>query len=116
MTTNPRDMRKVNPWHHAPLTRSVVDWPGAHLDISGQGDTRVAALNILAHWDAQAQVWWAESEDVPGLVAEATAHDKLIDELRQIIPELLDLNCPGMEDRTHTLHIVSDQVEEMCRA
>lgn len=76
----------------------------------------MAAFNVLAHWDPEAQVWWAESDDVPGLVAEATAHDKLIEELKLIIPELLGLNCPEMESRLHTLHIVSDQVEEMCRA
>ena len=76
----------------------------------------MAAINVLAHWDSEAQVWWAESNDVPGLVAEATAHDKLIEELKQIIPELLDLNCPEMVDTQHTLHVVSDQVEEMCRA
>lgn len=76
----------------------------------------MAAYNVLAHWDAQAQVWWAESEDVPGLVAEAKAHDALIEELRRIIPELLDLNCPEAGRGMHTLHIVSDQVEDTCGA
>ena len=116
MTTNPHGVRKVNPRHHGPLTPTMIDWLNAHLDISRQGERRMAAFNVLAHWDAQAQVWWAESEDVPGLVAEAATHDKLIEDLRQIIPELLGLNCPDMDDRAHTLHIVSDQVEDMCRA
>lgn len=76
----------------------------------------MAAFNVRAHWDPEAQVWWAESDDIPGLVAEASAHDTLIEELKAIVPELLGLNMPGLESRQHSLHIVSDQVEEMCRA
>lgn len=71
---------------------------------------------VRAHWDAEAKVWWAESDDVPGLVAEAPTHDALVEELRQLVPELLQLNVP---DRAHgriTLRLISEQVEDICYA
>ena len=47
---------------------------------------------ILAQWDREAGVWVAESDDVPGLVAEAASPNALAQKLRILIPELLDLN------------------------
>ena len=47
---------------------------------------------ILAQWDRDAGVWVAESEDVPGLVAEADSPNVLAQKLRTLIPELLELN------------------------
>ena len=47
---------------------------------------------ILAQWDREAGVWVAESEDVPGLVAEADSPNVLAQKLRILIPELLELN------------------------
>jgi len=49
-------------------------------------------LNVRAHWDADARVWVALSDDVPGLVAEASSLDELFSELQTLIPELLALN------------------------
>lgn len=49
-------------------------------------------LRITASWDDEAKVFVAESEDVPGLVAEAETPDALVKKLQQLIPELLDLN------------------------
>jgi predicted RNase H-like HicB family nuclease len=46
----------------------------------------------LASWDREAGVWVAESEDVPGLVAEAESPNRLAEKLRVLIPELLELN------------------------
>jgi predicted RNase H-like HicB family nuclease len=37
-------------------------------------------------------VWVAESEDIPGLVTEADTIEALTAKLRQMIPELLQLN------------------------
>jgi predicted RNase H-like HicB family nuclease len=42
------------------------------------------AYRILAHWDAEASVWWAESTDVKGLVAEAGTLEELVADLREI--------------------------------
>ncbi len=47
---------------------------------------------ILAQWDSEAGVWVAESEDVPGLVAEADSPNALARKLRVLTPELLELN------------------------
>ncbi|MGH9784792.1 MAG: DUF1902 domain-containing protein [Terriglobia bacterium] len=47
---------------------------------------------VLAQWDSEAGVWVAESDDVPGLVAEAESLNALREKLRVLIPELLELN------------------------
>jgi len=47
---------------------------------------------VEAFWDREAQVWVAQSEDVPGLATEANTIEALTDKLRQIIPELLLVN------------------------
>lgn len=47
---------------------------------------------VEAFWDREAQVWVAESEDVPGLVTEANTIEVLTDKLKQMIPELLLVN------------------------
>jgi len=48
--------------------------------------------HVHADWDAEATVWVATSEDVPGLATEAETIEKLTDRLRTIIPELLEAN------------------------
>ena len=53
---------------------------------------------VRVHWDPEAQVWWAESDDVPGLVAEAATEKDMKTELRQLVPELLienNVDVPG---------------------
>ena len=47
---------------------------------------------MLANWDPEACVWVAESDDIPGLVAEAESPGSLARKLRILIPELLELN------------------------
>ncbi len=47
---------------------------------------------VRAHWDPDARVWWAESDDVTGLVAEAETLEALIEDLKHLVPELLSLN------------------------
>lgn len=49
-------------------------------------------FKIQAFWDAEASVWVATSEDVPGLVTEASTIELLTQKLRVIIPELIVLN------------------------
>lgn len=63
------------------------------------------AYEIRAQWDSEACVWVAESEDVPGLVAEADSPNLLVHKLRILIPELLELN--GVSgDRRASFHIL----------
>ncbi|WP_287127619.1 DUF1902 domain-containing protein [Candidatus Cyanaurora vandensis] len=47
---------------------------------------------VEAFWDAEATVWVATSEDVPGLVTEAGTIETLMQKLQCIIPELVLLN------------------------
>lgn len=48
-----------------------------------------AVYQVSAFWDADAAVWVATSEDVPGLVTEADTIEALSQKLRDIIPDLL---------------------------
>lgn len=60
-------------------------------------------ITVTADWDAEAGVWVAVSDDVPGLVLEAATMDHLVPELELVIPQLMRANgiwAPGVE---HTL-------------
>lgn len=50
---------------------------------------------VRAFWDGEAGVWVAESDDVPGLVAEALTPGELEAKLKVLVPELLELNAPA---------------------
>ena len=43
-------------------------------------------------WDADASVWIATSDDIPGLVLESGSFDALLERVRFAVPELLELN------------------------
>ncbi len=47
---------------------------------------------VKVEYDDEAAVWLATSEDVPGLVTEASTFEKLLDKLRVMVPEMLELN------------------------
>ena len=50
--------------------------------------------DVVAEWDDEARVWVATSDDdIPGLVAEAETQEHLVDRLRKLVPELLELNA-----------------------
>ena len=48
-------------------------------------------VTIQARWDIDASVWIATSLDVPGLVVEAGTWPAMIDEVRLILPDLLEV-------------------------
>lgn len=56
-------------------------------------------FKVHADWDDEAEVWVATSDDVPGLVTEASSLDNLVKKLQVLIPELLDEN--GYVDDDH---------------
>jgi len=66
---------------------------------------------ILAQWDPEAGVWVAESEDVPGLVAEGGSPNVLAGKLRTLVPELLELN--GVQTSSPVKFHVRYQYEEI---
>jgi hypothetical protein len=76
----------------------------------------MTTFTVKAHWDAEARVWWAESDDIPGLVSEAETHDGLVENLRHVVPEILALNRPELRGQTGNFTIISDQIEEVCYA
>jgi predicted RNase H-like HicB family nuclease len=51
-----------------------------------------SVYHIDADWDADAGVWVATSDDVPGLATEAPTIEGLMEKLRIMIPELLEAN------------------------
>ena len=55
---------------------------------------------VRADWDADAKVWIAYSEDVPGLATGADTLEDLVEKLRVVIPELLEENglLPSQEE------------------
>lgn len=48
---------------------------------------------VTAMWDAAAAVWVAESDDVPGLVAESPTLEALWGKPQTLVPELLAENA-----------------------
>ena len=55
----------------------------------------VGEYTVQSLWDSEAEVWVAECDDVPGLVAEAASIEMLAQKLETLIPELLELNSPA---------------------
>jgi hypothetical protein len=49
----------------------------------------MSRIEIRAVWDADAEVWSAEAENLPGLVTEAETPDRLKAKLLIMVPELL---------------------------
>ena len=66
-------------------------------------------FSVQAHWDPEAEVWWAESNDIIGLVAEAPTYDCLRTELSHTIPEIMDLNNQR-HDGPLEVRILADEV------
>ena len=50
------------------------------------------SCKIKFHWDSEAAVWIATSDDVPGLILESGSFDALIQKVRIAVPELLQMN------------------------
>jgi predicted RNase H-like HicB family nuclease len=52
----------------------------------------VQPIVVNATWDAEAKVWIAESDGVPGLATGADTLEELVEKLKIAIPELLAEN------------------------
>ena len=69
---------------------------------------------VLAQWDGEAGVWVAESENVPGLVAEADSPNTLTQNLRFLIPELLELNgVPAVRTARFQIRYLHEESEAL---
>ena len=71
--------------------------------------------HVHADWDAEAGVWVATSEDVPGLATEAPTVEALTEKLRTIIPELLEANqlLSGGQADAVAFELTSQRQEEV---
>ena len=54
---------------------------------------------VDANWDAEAGVWVAHSDDIPGLNTEAETFDRLVERVVAVVPELLVLNQVESKNR-----------------
>jgi hypothetical protein len=80
--------------------------------MSNSEDTKAERVyTVRGEWDAEAGVWTATSEDVPGLVAEADTVEKLIEEVMLLAPDLLELNC-GVRGPAEVSLVVTSRREE----
>jgi len=77
---------------------------------------KMLTYQVHARWDDEAKVWWADSEDVPGLAAESASHDELIQDIKLLVVELLELNVPAARGKRVSVKIVSEQIEDLCDA
>ncbi len=65
---------------------------------------------VNLQWDAEASVWIATSEDVPGLALESGSYDLLVERVRYAAPELLELN--GLDHKNIPLCFRSERHEK----
>ena len=59
---------------------------------------------VDAFWDTEAGVWVATSDEVLGLATEAPTIEQLMQKLRFIIPELIQINQLLPEDYQGSIH------------
>ena len=66
-------------------------------------------VNLL--WDNEAAVWVATSDDLPGLALESGSCDALIERVKYIVPELIDMN--GIKTDFCDINFVSDRLDRI---
>ena len=66
--------------------------------------------NVNLVWDDKAEVWVAQSPDVPGLVLESGSFDALIERVRYVAPEILKEN--GKEHENVYLNFATKRREK----
>jgi predicted RNase H-like HicB family nuclease len=66
---------------------------------------------INVRWDDEAKVWWCSSDDIVGLVTEAATFPELIERVKAIAPELLELNATETDDQPASLLFNSLHIE-----
>ena len=62
-------------------------------------------------WDNEADIWVAKSDDLPGLALESGSCDALIEKVKYIVPELLDMN--DIKADFCDLNFVADKLERV---
>ena len=52
----------------------------------------IKKCRIKMVWSVESETWYAESNDVPGLATGARTFDNLVERLKDIVPEMLEVN------------------------
>lgn len=72
---------------------------------------RKSDLVVKVLWDAEASVWVATSDDVPGLVTESKTFEAMLKKLRLLVPELLELNGATPRSSRAPYRVVAERYE-----
>jgi hypothetical protein len=70
------------------------------------------AVEVHAIWDAEAEVWSAEAENLPGLVTEAETIEMLMAKLKIMVPELLSYSPDLARHLGPDIHLVSERRQQ----
>lgn len=73
------------------------------------------SIEVQACWDSKAKVWTATSDQVPGLAIESETIEALVERLREVIPELLELNQEYPVNDEIVFHLHSERSEVVKR-
>ena len=71
------------------------------------------SIIVKAEWDSEASVWVAQSDDVPGLVAESSSLEKLRPKVLAMISDLIELNKMQVQLSEIPVHIVTHSLDRM---
>jgi Domain of unknown function (DUF1902) len=71
------------------------------------------SIIVKAEWDVEASVWVAQSDDVPGLVAESASLENLRPKVLAMISDLIELNNMKVELTEIPVHIVAHSLDRM---
>jgi hypothetical protein len=67
-----------------------------------------ARVVISVRWDAEENVWYGSSDQVPGLILEDPDFDSLVEAALDLTPELIDANAPQLKGLP--IHILADRI------
>ncbi len=71
------------------------------------------SIIVKAEWDAEASVWVAFSDDVPGLAAEAATLEILRPKVLAMISDLIESNNMQIELAEIPVHIMTHSLDRM---
>ncbi|MGB8365881.1 MAG: DUF1902 domain-containing protein [Rhizomicrobium sp.] len=69
----------------------------------------MSRFDILCHWDAEAGVYVAHSDAIPGLSTEAETVDRLMQRAAAVAPELIALNKVAVDSEGAELHFIIER-------
>ena len=92
-----------------------IDYRRRSVHITHMQQAADAELIVNAMWDAEASVWVATSDDVLGLVTEAASFELLLEKLRVMVPELLEMNHAMPSSGKASYRVTSPEVNAETR-